>query len=78
MNKAIKCPNCGGLATLYCWPHELAGIWQCDSCETSDSCEHKETEEKSIEVDTMRNGEHDTYETKMQECLACRSEVEYA
>jgi len=42
--KLIDCPEHNGKhkATLYCWPHKYAGIWECDETNEgiSDSHEH--------------------------------------
>lgn len=69
--KSIKCPehedNCK--ATLFCYPHEYAGIWECN--DISDTHEHEDTHMEEVEVDTMRNGEHGTYNTNIEICDEC-------
>lgn len=47
--KQIPCPEHGGKheATLYCYPHILAGIWECG--ELSDTHEHSDYEVETVE-----------------------------
>lgn len=41
-------------------------------------CQHdSDIEVEDVEVDTMRNGEHDTYTVKAAFCSDCGEEVEY-
>ncbi len=75
-SKTIECPNCGEDAELMCDPHKYAGIWECEHCGTSDTCEHENTETIEDEVDTMRNGEHDTYKVKYEVCELCGVQVD--
>ena len=43
--KKIPCPEHGDHeATLYCWGHKYAGIWECDVTGESDSHEHTDYE----------------------------------
>lgn len=39
-------------------------------------CTHDEIEIETFEVDTMRNGEHDTYETEGYVCAECGEDLE--
>lgn len=63
---------------LFVHGHRNAGIWECDESGEgiSDSCPHYDTEVETIEVDTMRNGEHDTYERRVYVCSLCGCDVE--
>lgn len=73
-----KCPECGhDEVKLYVHPHKCSGVFECqaDDCGASWSCEHEETEAEEIEVDTMRNGEHDTYKTIAYDCKLCGTDV---
>lgn len=72
------CPECGGKTELFIYPHANAGMWQCLNldCGAMDACEHPDTIHEVVEVDTMRNGEHDTYETTVEVCLDCKVQVE--
>lgn len=70
------CPECGGSTTLYQEPSQYAGIWECQACGVSDSCEHESTHTESFTVDTMRNGEHDQYEAPGQVCDDCGVAIE--
>lgn len=74
--KQIDCPEHKGQheAKLYQFPHKYAGIWECPEG-LSDSCEHEEIRRDSATVDTMRNGEHDQYETPVLVCEACEVTV---
>lgn len=81
--KLIQCPEHKGecKATLFCEPHKFAGIWECDNTGEgiSDTHEHKDYEVETVEVDTMRNGEHDTYEVQIYVCggvEGCGVEIE--
>jgi hypothetical protein len=75
--KIIDCPAHNiHPATLYIWPHEFAGVWECPVTGESDSCQHTDTIEEIIEVDTTRRGEHDTYETTIDVCELCGITVE--
>lgn len=63
---------------LFIYPHKLAGVYSCeldDGCGASWSCEHENFERGTGEVDTMRNGEHDTYEVPTAECTDCEQDV---
>jgi hypothetical protein len=62
-------------AVLYRNGHKYAGIWECLATGVSDACEHDNTHTEEIEVDTTRNGEHDTYLTKIEICNACEVTV---
>ena len=43
--KQITCPEHGNhMATLYVFPHEFAGIWECDVEGISDTHEHSDYE----------------------------------
>lgn len=70
-SKQIDCPKHGVTckATLFIFGHRNAGIWECGKL--SGSCEHTETHVEDIEVDTMRNGEHDTFTEAIYVCSAC-------
>jgi hypothetical protein len=63
--KQINCPEHPGqhTATLFCAPHEYAGIWECPTG-ASDEHDHAAAgyDTEVFTVDTMRNGEHDQYE----------------
>lgn len=75
--KLIDCPAHPGKhwAVLDVEPMPTAGIWECPK---GDSDEHDhyqaadegraEIEVEDIEVDTMRNGEHDTYPAQIYVC----------
>lgn len=69
----IKCPDCGSPTILYIYPDDQAGTWVCtnDKCGASDVCEHENVHNETTEVDTMRNGEHDTYEALIEVCDDC-------
>lgn len=70
----IDCPfedHSGHQATIFKAGHRFEGIVECDKTGESDSCQHEETHVESLEVDTMRNGEHDTYEVPAYVCDAC-------
>ena len=73
-----KCLECGhDEVKLYVAPHACAGVFECqsESCGASWSCEHEDVESEVVEVDTMRNGEHDTYETIAYDCTLCGTDV---
>lgn len=72
-----KCPECGSATMLYCYPHQHAGLWECENCGASDTHEHEEIIAETIEVDTMRNGEHDTYLTTIHVCDTCGIQVDW-
>lgn len=75
--KQITCPDCGGTALLDVYPSKTAGVWECQNpeCGVSDTCEHPDTVHEIIEADTMRNGEHDTYNTEVEICQDCGVQV---
>jgi hypothetical protein len=75
--KAINCPEHPGKhsATLYCFPHRYAGTWECPMG-FEDAHEHENLEVEDTEVDTMRNGEHDTYAAQIYVCADCGVTVE--
>lgn len=78
--KRIDCPEHPGKhkVILHCEPDPFAGIWECDVTGEgiSDAHDHYEAFEndkaellvEEIEVDTMRNGEHDTYPARIYVC----------
>lgn len=70
---SILCPEGdGGSVVLNCFPGKYAGIYEClGTCGSSWSCEHPSFHEETVEVDTMRNGEHDTYPAKVLICDDC-------
>lgn len=71
------CENCESPNTVvFQHPHAQAGSGLCVDCEIPFDCSHHETRTDVIEVDTMRDGEHDTYETTIIICEMCESEVE--
>lgn len=39
-------------------------------------CAHQDLEIETVEVDTMRNGEHDTYEREIYVCADCGIQVD--
>lgn len=39
-------------------------------------CEHENTHYEIVEVDTMRDGEHDTYNSEIEICDDCDAEVD--
>lgn len=53
-----------------------SGIWYCESCEASGECDHSDTRVETFEHDTLRNGEHDTYETRGYVCNWCGSVID--
>lgn len=70
----ILCPDCGEKnVVLHFHPHKYAGIYSCETkdCGASWSCDHPAYHEEDHEVDTMTNGEHDTYKTKILVCDDC-------
>lgn len=71
----IQCPECGEKRViLYIHPHKYAGVFSCEAdnyCGASWSCEHPSYGEETIEVDTMRNGENDTYKQNALICNDC-------
>ena len=54
----------------------LAGATFCVDCETYGVCDHENTHTETVEVDTTRDGEHDTYEATIEICDLCETEVE--
>lgn len=72
------CENCESPNTIvYQHPHKFAGMVICLDCENDDQrCSHLETRTDVLEVDTMRNGEHDTYERTAVICELCEIEVD--
>lgn len=72
------CENCESPNTVvYQHGHKYAGMVVCLDCENDDmTCSHLETRTDVIEVDTMRDGEHDTYESTVIICEMCECEVE--
>jgi hypothetical protein len=70
----VMCPECGTMESiLHIHPHQYAGIYECTNkdCSASWECSHPTFHEEDHEVDTMRNGEHDTYKTKILVCDEC-------
>ena len=53
--KQIDCPEHPGQhwATLYCYPHKYAGIWECGITGTSDSHDHHDDPDAEIEIETF-------------------------
>lgn len=77
--KKIDCffeGHTGHQATVYQHPHRYSGVIECDKTGESDSCEHEETRVENFEYDTMRNGEHDTYEAPAYVCELCEETVD--
>jgi hypothetical protein len=73
----IDCPeHLSHKVKLYCQGEKYEGIWECEESGSSDSCPHYDTGVKTIEVDTMRNGEHDTYDARVYYCTLCGCDVE--
>lgn len=72
------CENCESPNTIvYKHGHQHAGMVECVDCNDTDAtCAHLETRTDVIEVDTMRDGEHDTYEVTAVICELCECEVE--
>jgi hypothetical protein len=72
------CSECSGPTELYCYPHQYAGLWECldPECGTSDTHEHDDIIAEVVEVDYMRQGEHDTYNTTVDVCATCGIQVE--
>lgn len=61
---------------VYQFPHKYAGMVMCLDCENTDmQCSHLETRTDVIEVDMMRDGEHDTYERTAIVCELCECEL---
>lgn len=71
----IICQECGEQnVVLYQHPHKFAGVFSCEAdndCGASWSCEHPSFREEVQEFDTTRNGEHDTYQSKVLICNDC-------
>ena len=76
--KKITCPEhplANHKAKLFCEGHRWAGQWECPKG-FEDTHDHyaaidaglAELEIEDVEVDTMRNGEHDTYTTSIYVC----------
>ena len=74
----LECENCESTELSFYSPHgEYSSMYECLDCEHVGSCDHEISTHTEIhEVDTMRNGEHDTYETTIVICDTCDSEVE--
>lgn len=71
MNTAIKCPDCGQLAILYRYPHQYAGIWECqnEACGASDTHDHTpHLEIETIEVDDSHPDRSDGYTYQAYVC----------
>lgn len=76
--KLIDCPSHPGQhkAILYCIGHNYEGTWECPKTGYSDAHDHLEAVNQGDaelvvetgEVDTMRNGEHDTYQFSYYIC----------
>lgn len=76
----IDCPEHNGehKAILYTAGHQFEGIWECNETNEgiSDTHDHYEAINQGVaemvveegEVDTMRNGEHDTYTVRYYIC----------
>lgn len=47
----ITCPEHQGrcIATLYQYPHKLAGIWECHNSDITGECEHEERHTETVE-----------------------------
>lgn len=71
----IRCPKHPTLhtATLYCWPHKQAGIWECLAGD-SDTHEHGDLKIETIE--TWSSGLDDTEERQIYVCNTCGVQVE--
>lgn len=75
--KLIDCPEHPGehKAKLFTRGEQYEGIWECPTG-ISDTCEHEDTREEATEIDTTRNGEHDTYDAVIEICEACDCTIE--
>lgn len=75
MNKAQKCSECGGLAVLYTYPHQYAGIWECQNpdCGASDShtCQSFETDTVSQSYWSPDLEDTIDVEVPVQVCTEC-------
>ena len=69
-------PQSQHTAFLHQKGHMYPGVWECPVTGDSDVCEHENTHYEDIEVDTTRNGEHDTYMSRVEVCDVCECEVE--
>lgn len=67
----IPCPAHHGLhsATLHCWPHVYAGIWQCSKSGFNGLCDHTD-----IEIEDATDDHYDP--RAMYVCAACKKELE--
>lgn len=72
-----KCPECNGKTVMLIYPHPEAGQYECQNkaCGLIEYCEHPETIVETVEVDTMRNGEYDSYLTQVESCANCGVQV---
>lgn len=50
--------------------------WSLQEGDTQFGCDHEDYHFETVEVDTMRNGEHDTYETQLAVCSTCDETLE--
>lgn len=70
--KKIKCPECGdNNATLYLYPSKFAGIWECEKCECSDSCEHQSTRIEEATEDYYDPGNFYGHGQRTSEVYVC-------
>lgn len=61
--------------TIHVTAIDTATLWLNEDNEFE--CLHDEgTHVETVEVDTMRNGEHDTYEVRIYVCDTCDAEVD--
>lgn len=74
----IPCPEHHGKhqATLYQWPHEYAGVWECPVSGESDSCPHTMTEQVSVPVNYMSFNGPEQAETSITTCSLCLIQLE--
>lgn len=70
--KSIICPEHGvHNATLYISGHKLAGIWECNVMDLSDSCDHESFRTDIIETDPKNPVENSVYTYSVYICNDC-------
>jgi hypothetical protein len=77
--KQIDCPDHKGAklhtATLYCYPHTLAGIWECNKQGTSGNHRHINYGIETAVSDHMGIDGHYQTETQVYACDDCGVEL---
>lgn len=76
--KQIECPEHGNVhtATLYVYPHQHAGIWECEVEGISDSHEHENVYMDSVTQDHMGFQGHYQTEHPVWVCEDCGEVVD--